>query len=123
MNKISVLGYGRWASFHAWYQIEKLHNDVTMWGLNEPGFIQLMNTKKNSSIDMPESLRYSMDLQATLDFADTIIIAISAQAMQEFSKNIGACKPKNKTFVLCMKGIDQNTGERLSQILSKNIDK
>lgn len=122
MSKISVLGYGRWASFHAWYQIEKLHNDVTMWGrAEEQSFIQLMNTKKNDYLELPQSLHYSTDLQVTLDFADTIIIAISAQGMQDLSKKIGACQPQNKTFVLCMKGIDQNTGERLSQILQKNI--
>ncbi|MBO4726214.1 MAG: glycerol-3-phosphate dehydrogenase [Clostridia bacterium] len=122
MNKISILGCGRWASFHAWYQIEKLKNDVTMWGRAEDEFfVQLMNTKKNSYIKMPRALRYSTDLKATLDFADTIIISISAQAMQEFSQKIGKCKPENKTFVLCMKGIDQNTGERLSEILRKNI--
>lgn len=122
MNKITILGCGRWASFHAWYQVEKLHNDVMMWGRAEdPFFIQLMKTKKNNYIDMPKDLRYTTDLQAGLDFAETIIISISAQAMQEFSKNIGKCKPQNKTFVLCMKGIDQNTCERLSEILRKNI--
>jgi glycerol-3-phosphate dehydrogenase (NAD(P)+) len=122
MSKITVLGCGRWASFHAWYQSEKLHNDVTMWGrAGDPYFADLMKTKKNSYITMPENLRYSTDLEASLNFADTIIIAISAQAMQEFSQNIGKLEPQNKTFVLCMKGIDQNTGERLSEILRKNI--
>lgn len=123
MAKITILGCGRWASFHAWYQVEKLHNEVLMWGRAEdPFFIQLINTKKNDYINMPQTLHYSTDLQVSFDFADTIIISISAQAMQEFSKKIGQLAPQNKTFVLCMKGIDQNTGERLSQILRKNID-
>ena len=122
MSKISILGCGRWASFHAWYQIEKLHNEVTMWGRAEdPFYVDLMKTKKNDYIEMPKNLIYSTDLEATLNFADTIIIAISAQAMQDFAKNIRKCKPQNKTFVLCMKGIDQESGERLSEILRKNI--
>ena len=122
MSQISILGCGRWASFHAWYQIEKLHNDVLMWGRAEDSsFIRLMNTQKNDYIAMPKALHYSTDLQATLDFADTIIIAISAQAMQDLAQNIGKHQPQNKTFVLCMKGIDQNSGELLSQILRKNI--
>ncbi len=122
MNKISILGCGRWASFHAWYQIEKLHNEVLMWGRAEdPFFVDLMKTKKNNYIEMPKTLQYTTDLTQALNFADVIIIAISAQGMQEFSKNIGKCKPQNKTFVLCMKGIDQNTEERLSQVLRKNI--
>ncbi len=123
MNKISVLGCGRWASFHAWYQIEKLYNDVMMWGRAEDKyFAELRQTHKNGYIEMPKNLRYSTDLAETINFADTIIIAISAQAMQEFAKTIAQQEPKNKTFVLCMKGIDQNTGERLSEILRKNID-
>ncbi len=122
MSKISILGCGRWASFHAWYQIEKLHNEVLMWGRAEdPFFVDLMKTKKNNYIEMPKTLQYTTDLTQALNFADVIIIAISAQGMQEFSKNIGKCKPQNKTFVLCMKGIDQNTEERLSQVLRKNI--
>jgi len=123
MNKISVLGCGRWASFHAWYQIEKLYNDVMMWGRAEDKyFAELRKTHKNGYIELPKNLRYSTDLAEAINFADTIIIAISAQAMQEFSKTIAQQEPKNKTFVLCMKGIDQNTGERLSEILRKNID-
>ena len=122
MNRITVLGCGRWASFHAWYQIEKLHNDVTMWGRGDSYFVQLKETRKNSYLTLPETLRFSTDLQASIDFADTIIVAIAAQGLQEFSKQIGEYKPQNKTFVLCMKGIDQNTGERLSEILRKNID-
>ena len=123
MSKISVLGYGRWASFHAWYQIEKLNNDVMMWGRKEnPRFLDLMKTRKNGYLELPKSLQFTTDLKSALEFADTVIVAISAQGMQEFSKNIGKCQPKQKTFILCMKGIDQNTGERLSQILRKNTD-
>ncbi|MCQ2382776.1 MAG: glycerol-3-phosphate dehydrogenase [Clostridia bacterium] len=123
MRKISILGCGRWASFHAWYQVEKLKNDVTMWGREENlTFKQLVQTKKNKYIEMPDGLHYSTDLQATLNFADIIIVAISAQGMQELSQKIGVFNPRKKVFVLCMKGIDQNTGERLSEILRKNID-
>lgn len=123
MSKISVLGCGRWASFHAWYQIEKLHNDVMMWGREGGGnFSELMKNKKNGYIDMPKELCYSTDLREALNFAEIIIVAISAQGMQDFSQKIAKHNPQNKTFVLCMKGIDQNTGERLSEILRKNID-
>lgn len=123
MDQITILGCGRWASFHAWYQIEKLHNDVMMWGRDgDSYFTHLRKTRQNNYLTLPESLHFSTDLQASLDFADTIIIAIAAQGMQDFSKKIGVCNPRHKTFVLCMKGIDQNTGERLSEILAKNID-
>ena len=122
MSKITVLGCGRWASFHAWYQIDKLQNEVVMWGRKDDAiYQQISQTGKNAYLDLPQSMTYTADLAAALDFADTIIIAISAQGMQNLAKEISQCHPKNKIFVLCMKGIDQNTGERLSEILSKNI--
>ena len=123
MNQITVLGYGRWASFHAWYQIEKLQNDVIMWGrAGNARFAQLMQDKKNGYLTMPQSLRYSTDLAESIAFGDVIIVAIAAQGLQKFAKEIGQCRPQGKIFVLCMKGIDENTGERLSTILRKNID-
>jgi glycerol-3-phosphate dehydrogenase (NAD(P)+) len=62
-------------------------------------------------------------LAAAINYANVIIIAVTAQAMAELSANIKKCRPKNKIFVLCMKGIDCVTHERLSEILRKNIDK
>lgn len=123
MSKVTVLGCGRWASFHAWYQVEKLHNEVLVWGrAGDPIFEQIVKTGKNSYLQMPLGVNYTADLAKALNFADTIIIAIAAQAMRDFSLTVKKHNPRNKTFVLCMKGIDQNTGERLSQILRKNID-
>ena len=122
MNKITILGCGRWASFHAWYQIEKLHNEVTMWGrAGDPIYEQVVKTGKNAYIELPKGISYTTDLGKALRYSDTIIIAIAAQAMQSFATSIAKCKPQNKTFVLCMKGLDQNSGERLSEILRKNI--
>jgi glycerol-3-phosphate dehydrogenase (NAD(P)+) len=70
---------------------------------------------------MPKDIKYSSDLQTAIDFSNIIIIAIAAQAMKDLSSNIRKCEPKNKVFILCMKGIDCETGERLSEILRKNI--
>ena len=123
MNKVTILGCGRWASFHAWYQVEQLHNQVLMWGrAGDPVFEQIAKTGKNAYIEMPKSINYTADLRQALAFAETIMIVITAQAMREFAVKIKEHHPKNKVFILCMKGIDQNTGECLSQIMRKNID-
>lgn len=123
MSKVAVLGCGRWASFHAWYQSEKLNNEVLMWGRSgDPIFEQIAKTGKNAYLEMPKAVHYTADLGAALAFTDTIIIAIAAQAMQNLAATIQQHHPRQKTFVLCMKGIDQNTGERLSEILRRHLD-
>jgi glycerol-3-phosphate dehydrogenase (NAD(P)+) len=122
--KITILGCGRWASFHAWYNCEKLKNEVLMWGrAGDPIYDKIAETKKNIYIDLPQSVEYSCDLKYALDYSNTIIISISAQSMNDLGENIKKHKPQNKVFVLCMKGLDCTTDERLSQILRKNVDK
>jgi glycerol-3-phosphate dehydrogenase (NAD(P)+) len=121
MENITILGCGRWASFHAWYQTTKLKNTVLMWGRPDTIFENLSKTHKNSYVELPKSVAFTNDLNAAINFSQTIIISITAQGMRDLTANISKCSPKNKIFVLCMKGIDCETGERLSEILRKGI--
>lgn len=123
MQKVSILGCGRWASFHAWYQSVKLHHEVMVYGrVDDPLFATLQSTGQNGYLSLPQQVTYTTDLSTALAFADTQIIAIAAQGMQDFAREIGRQQPRQKNFVLCMKGLDQVTGERLSQIVRKNVD-
>jgi len=121
--KIAILGCGRWASFHAWYQSTILKNDVLVWGIDDACYKSLSTTRKNNYLTLPKSVNFTTDLRAALKFSDHIVISISAQAMPEFSKRIKEIAPKKKTFILCMKGLIDETGERLSVVLSREIDK
>jgi len=120
--KVTILGCGRWASFHAWYNAAILKNDVLVWGRSNDGlFAELKKNRKNKYLEIPKSVKFTNDLDLALNYADYITIAISSQGMPTFSRDIGALKPKNKTFILSMKGIIDNTGERLSQVLRKHV--
>ena len=121
--KVAILGCGRWASFHAWYQAVKLKNDVLVWGRAEDCiFTDLLKFRKNGYLELPESVGLTNDLKKAVNHAEYIIISISAQGVSDLASNIKKQDVKNKTFVLCMKGIDNKTGERLSQILKRDID-
>ena len=121
--KVTVLGCGRWASFHAWYQATVLKNDVLIWGRDDEIYKEISTTYKNSFLELPKTVNFTTDLRQALDHAEYQIIVISAQAMPQFSASIGEYNPKNKIFVLCMKGIIDATGERLSQVLKRHVDK
>jgi glycerol-3-phosphate dehydrogenase (NAD(P)+) len=121
MERITILGCGRWASFHAWYQATKLKNTVLMWGRPDASFAALSKTHKNAYVELPESVAFTNDLNSALNFAEIIIISITAQGMRDLTSNISKCDPQNKIFVLCMKGIDCETGERLTEILRNGV--
>lgn len=118
MLKISVLGCGRWGSFIAWYLASKKGYDVYSWGPEEDySYRVLRDTGKNEYVTLDRRITLTCDLQKAVEHADIIIISISSQGLRGFMDKINAFNVQEKTFVLCMKGIEVETGERLSQIL------
>lgn len=115
---ITVLGCGRWGSFIAWYLNRNGHN-VFVWGRDGRDEVKkLFTNRKNEYVEFPESINLTIDLHSALDHAEVIIISISSQALRELMTNVIACKGAlEKKFVLCMKGLEESTGKRLSEVL------
>lgn len=123
VKNISVLGCGRWGSFHAWYQAAVLKNNVLLWGREgDKCYTDLAATRKNNFLSLPDSIQMTDDLAKALNHSENIIISISAQGVTDFSGAIKKHNPKNKTFILCMKGICEDTGMRLSEIVKAHVD-
>ncbi len=119
MNKISVLGCGRWGSFIAWYLATKKGKEVYSWGPEgDYSYEVLKNTGKNEYVTLSDKIVLTCDLAEAVSRAEIVIISISSQGLRGFIKKILATGDvSDKIFVLCMKGIEVETGERLSQIL------
>ena len=122
--KISVLGCGRWGSFIAWYLCNHGH-DVYSWGPEEDySYKVLKETGKNEYVTLDERIRLTCDLQEAVEHAEVIVISISSQGLRGFMKRILAYDVSDKNFVLCMKGIEVDTGCRLSEVLTQSgVDK
>ena len=115
--KISVLGCGRWGSFIAWYLCNHGH-DVYSWGPKDDySYKVLKETGKNEYVSLDSRICLTCDLQEAVSHADTIIISISSQGLRGFVKRILEFNVSNKNFVLCMKGIEVDSGCRLSEVL------
>ena len=118
--KISVLGCGRWGSFIAWYLCNQGH-DVYSWGPQDDySYKVLKETGKNEYVTLDERIRLTCDLQEAVEHAETIIISISSQGLRGFVAKIKQFDVADKNFVLCMKGIEVETGCRLSQVLTQS---
>lgn len=114
----TLLGCGRWGSFIAWY-LNKNNNNVTVWGReNDPLVESLFKTRKNEYVEFPEEIELTHDLSYALNKSEYIIISISAQAVRNLMDSVSKIEVyKLKKYILCMKGIEDNTGLRLSSIL------
>lgn len=120
--KISVLGCGRWGSCIAWY-LDKTGHEVLSCGLEDaPEFITLKNTRKNDYLSFPESIEISSDLGYAIERAEVIVISISAQHLREYMADISKHNLDGKIIVLCMKGVEESTGCRLSEVVASFVD-
>lgn len=120
--RISVLGCGRWGSCIAWY-LDRIGHEVWSCGLKEaPELQQLLNTHKNDYLTFPESITVTYDHKAAVERAEIIVISISSQYLRDYMKTITQYDLTGKAIVLCMKGIEESTGKRLTQVVSDFVD-
>lgn len=117
--KITVVGSGRWGSFIAWY-LDRIGKDVTVYGRTDSNeFIKLLETRSNDYIVYPESIKLTTKIEV-LKESEIIVISIPSQNLYDFMQSIKELNLENKTFILCMKGIDIKRHKRLSEIVSEN---
>ena len=121
MNKnISVIGCGRWGSCLAWYT-DRIGETVTLYGRKGAAdFAALCKTRQNEFVTLPESVTLTDDLEKALS-SDTVIISIGSQNLRGF---LAECEPfdlSGKTIVLCMKGLEIESGMRLSEIVREAL--
>ncbi len=118
--KISVLGCGRWGSFLAWY-LSRLNHKVISWGPETSAAYRILKeTGKNEYVVLDEKIRLNCDLSEAVNSSDVIVISISSQGLRGFMREINRFPVSGKTFVLCMKGLENGTGKRLTEILTES---
>ena len=119
---VSLLGCGRWGSFIAWYLDKTGHNVYTRKKKNDEIFQNLQRERKNDYVQFSDNIVITPDLTKAVNHAEVMIISISSQALSSFMENLTKENLDGKTIVLCMKGIEETTGRRLSEIVSDYVD-
>ena len=119
--KITVIGCGRWGTFIAWY-LNKIGHSVSLYGRKSSAHMQkLIETRTNGLVELPETLHLTNDLDAVKD-SDVIVISVNSQGLRGLMRELKPFELKNKIFVLCMKGVEIETGMRLSQVCAAECD-
>ncbi len=117
---VTVIGCGRWGSFIGWY-LDRIGHKVTLYGLESaPSFSRLVKERKNEYIELPDSIGLTSEI-ATVKEADVIVISVNSQNLRSVAGQLRATGAENKTIVLCMKGIEIETGKRLSEIVEESV--
>ena len=112
---IFVIGCGRWGSLITWY-LDHIGHHVTLYGRqSSPRMQSFLATRQNDLLTLPDSVGLTTDLR-DVEQAETVIISIGSQSLRSLLAETPMQALRSKTVVLCMKGLEMGTGERLSVI-------
>ncbi len=115
---ITVIGCGRWGSLIAWY-LDTLGHTVTVYGLKgTPEMDRFLKERKNDLLTLPETIALSTDITVAKT-ADILIISVPSQNLRSVFNDLSPLALRDKTVVLCMKGLEIATGKRLSQVATE----
>ena len=121
-NSISVIGCGRWGGFLGYYFATYKKSDVLFLGVPEdPAYQSLIATGNNGYLTMPDHVKYTTDMNECLE-NDFIIVSIGCQGFRGLCKQLNKYDLTGKTFLLAMKGLEEGTSLRMSQIFHQEIN-
>lgn len=116
--KITVIGCGRWGTFIAWY-LDKIGQSIRLYGRrSSKNMDQLLKTGGNEVVQLPKTVQLTTDLREGAD-SEIFVISVGSQSLRGLLQELKPLELEDKTFVLCMKGIEIATGERLSQVVEE----
>jgi glycerol-3-phosphate dehydrogenase (NAD(P)+) len=118
--KVGILGAGRWGSTLAWVQA-KAGREVILWNRQDKFLKDLLDDRQNKYFKLPPKIKITGELKEALA-GEVVFISIRAQFFNDLCLRLKKQTfPKNKLFILAMKGLEEKTGRRLSEIFNKNF--
>ncbi len=119
-TKTTIIGCGRWASFLSWYCLRLGHQVMIYGRTGSARFQSLESTLQNEYLTLKGAVHFTSEVMEALKFSDTLLVSIEAQQWRSFCQvlknTVQEHELAGKTFVLCMKGLDNASGLRLSEV-------
>jgi len=121
--KIAILGDGGWGTALA-VLLKNKGLSVSVWGAFRDNIQAIKKHKENKKflpgIGLPEEILYTCDMHAVCKDAEIVILAIPSRFLREvLAKHKVILKPKKDeaSFVSVVKGLEQNTLKRMSEVV------
>ncbi len=116
--KITVIGCGRWGSFIAYY-LDRIGNEVTIGAAPEDEAARIFDKERfNGTITMPDRIPFVFDLKESVKDAEIVVFSVPSQRLREILMGLGEETMAGKGIILCMKGLELETGKRLTQVVA-----
>ncbi|MGM9874563.1 MAG: NAD(P)H-dependent glycerol-3-phosphate dehydrogenase [Bacilli bacterium] len=121
--KVGVLGAGAFGLALSHILVKNKVN-VEMWTHNEEEAKVLDKKRISKKLDgykIPKEIKFSTNLEETVNGKDLIVMAIPAFAFEDVTKQLSKYIKKNQPVLIATKGIQQNTCLFLNDVFAKYL--
>jgi glycerol-3-phosphate dehydrogenase (NAD(P)+) len=120
MSHLAVMGAGGWGTALG-ILAGRAGHEVRLWSRNEQVVDEVNRERVNSAYlaphRIPESVRASVDVGEVLKGAEIVILAAPSHATRELLGRMSGAVEPGMVFVSATKGVEVETGKRISEIV------
>ena len=123
MLNIGIIGSGAWGTTLSILLSER--NKVTMWCRNEYQARKVQKNRHNDKLsvkhNLPDNINVTSDIDEVTKNKNLIVVTLPANTIREFFKNNKLFFSDTKYILSASKGIEINTGKRISEIIISEL--
>jgi glycerol-3-phosphate dehydrogenase (NAD(P)+) len=123
-KRIAIIGAGNWGTALA-IVAARCGHDVRIWSRNSAVVDSINREHVNSTyltgVRIPDNVRATEDLSEPITRADVVILAAPSHATRGLLTNVAPALQKGVIIVSATKGIEIETGKRISEIVAEVV--
>ena len=122
MNKFAVIGAGSWGTTFAKVLADG-GAEVSIWARRPELAAEINNSHRNGDylpgVNLPKSVFASADIAEVLTGSTQVYLSIPSQSLRANLTEWGHLIPKQAIVVSLMKGVEKDSGLRMSQVIAE----
>jgi glycerol-3-phosphate dehydrogenase (NAD(P)+) len=123
VSKVAVIGAGSWGTTFSKVLADG-GSDVMLWARREELATEINTSHRNGDylpgVNLPTTIVASTDIEKVLAGASQVYISVPSQSLRANLEQWGKLIPSDAIVVSLMKGVEQKTGLRMSQVISEH---
>ena len=120
MSKLAVIGAGSWGTTFAKVLADG-GAEVALWARRPDLADEINSSHRNGDylpgVNLPASIKASSDISVVLAGARQVYLSVPSQTLRENLSEWGKLIPSDALVVSLMKGVEKNSGLRMSQVI------
>lgn len=126
MKKVTIIGDGGWGTALATVLARNGHR-VTVWGPFEDYVSRTQNERVNTKflpgVELPDEIGFTSDTGTAAADADAVVLAVPSRYFRDVVSRFCGLLPDAAPVVSVTKGLDRDTGRRMSEVAAEILDR